>query len=41
LSGLAGEAEVVWAAVVGSYFRIQGIPLRVDGISRNDIVEAV
>jgi len=40
LIGLNGEAEVVWATVAGSHFKIQGFPLRVDGISRNDIVEA-
>jgi len=38
--GLNGEVDVVWATVVGSYFRIQAMPLRVDGISRHDIVEA-
>jgi hypothetical protein len=41
LSGLNGEVEVVSATVIGNYFRIQAMPLYVNGISRLDIVEAI
>lgn len=41
IRNLSGEVEVLWAIVVGSYFRIHAQPLHVNGVSRNDIVEAV
>jgi hypothetical protein len=41
LSGRNGELEVLSATVVGNYFRIQAMPLYVNGFSRHDIVEAI